>query len=206
MDGGEPDIPLYKVIECIGPTNTRVYTVAVYFRGKRLATAMGHSIQQAEMKSAEKALENSRELFPQLDYQKRVITQSIQRQTGKDYFTNNGDKHMSRNNRTIIPDDESNLPKQYRTGGDLSTNCYRTNSDDDKSSNAEKSPKKKRKKSKKTSKKRKDTDKDENRNRNRDRDKALIDLNNKSISSRLPFDDTEDISDISSVESGEIED
>jgi ribonuclease III len=32
MDGGEPDIPIYKVIECTGPTNTRVYTVAVYFR------------------------------------------------------------------------------------------------------------------------------------------------------------------------------
>ena len=23
MDGGEPDIPLYKIIECKGPTNTR---------------------------------------------------------------------------------------------------------------------------------------------------------------------------------------
>ena len=32
MDGGEPDIPVYKIIECKGPTNTRVYTVAVYFR------------------------------------------------------------------------------------------------------------------------------------------------------------------------------
>lgn len=32
MDGGEPDIPVYKVTECSGPTNTRVYTVAVYFR------------------------------------------------------------------------------------------------------------------------------------------------------------------------------
>lgn len=78
MDGGEPDIPVYKwdsdwktskfldfkcdffrVIECKGPTNTRVYTVAVYFRGKRLASAMGHSIQQAEMNAAKKALEIS---------------------------------------------------------------------------------------------------------------------------------------------------
>jgi ribonuclease-3 len=41
MDGREPDIPLYKVTESIGPTNTRVYTVAVYFRGDRLATAKG---------------------------------------------------------------------------------------------------------------------------------------------------------------------
>lgn len=46
MDGGEPDIPVYKVIECTGPTNTRVYKVAVYFRGKRLASSKGHSIQQ----------------------------------------------------------------------------------------------------------------------------------------------------------------
>lgn len=59
MDGGEPDIPVYKVIESIGPTNTRVYTVAVYFREKRLACATGHSIQQAEMNAAKKALDNS---------------------------------------------------------------------------------------------------------------------------------------------------
>lgn len=76
MDGGEPDIPVYKyvfsvvfrlqvvnyffrVIECKGPTNTRVYTVAVYFRGRRLASAVGHSIQQAEMNAAKKALEIS---------------------------------------------------------------------------------------------------------------------------------------------------
>ncbi|KAL1429496.1 hypothetical protein MTO96_016127 [Rhipicephalus appendiculatus] len=64
MDGGEPDIPMYKVIECKGPTNTRVYTVAVYFRRKRLATGSGHSIQQAEMAAASKALEASKELFP----------------------------------------------------------------------------------------------------------------------------------------------
>lgn len=56
MDGGEPDIPVYKVIECKGPTNTRVYTVAVYFRSRRLASATGHSIQQAEMNAAKKAL------------------------------------------------------------------------------------------------------------------------------------------------------
>jgi ribonuclease-3 len=36
-----------------------VYTVAVYFRGRRLASAMGHSIQQAEMNAAKKALEIS---------------------------------------------------------------------------------------------------------------------------------------------------
>ncbi len=37
MDGREPDIPVYKVTESKGPTNTRVYTVVVYFREKRLA-------------------------------------------------------------------------------------------------------------------------------------------------------------------------
>lgn len=52
-------IIFFRVIECKGPTNTRVYTVAVYFRGRRLASAMGHSIQQAEMNAAKKALEIS---------------------------------------------------------------------------------------------------------------------------------------------------
>ncbi|XP_058800007.1 ribonuclease 3 isoform X2 [Phymastichus coffea] len=80
MDGGEPDIPMYKVIECKGPTNTRVYTVAVYFQGKRLAKAYGHSIQEAEMNSAKEALENSQDLFPQLDHQKRVIAKSMKMQ------------------------------------------------------------------------------------------------------------------------------
>ncbi|XP_050076547.1 ribonuclease 3 [Anopheles maculipalpis] len=80
MDGGEPDIPVYKVIECTGPTNTRVYSVAVYFRGKRLACADGHSIQQAEMNAAKQALENSKDLFPQLDHQRRVIARSLKRQ------------------------------------------------------------------------------------------------------------------------------
>lgn len=31
-DSGEPDIPEYKTIGVEGPTNTRVYRVAVYFR------------------------------------------------------------------------------------------------------------------------------------------------------------------------------
>ncbi|XP_063237881.1 ribonuclease 3-like isoform X2 [Bacillus rossius redtenbacheri] len=82
MDGGEPDIPIYKVIECKGPTNTREYTVAVYFRQKRLAKACGHSIQMAEMNAARKALENSKDLFPQLDHQKRVIAKSVKKQHG----------------------------------------------------------------------------------------------------------------------------
>ncbi len=45
------------MIESKGPTNTRVYTVAVYFRGERLAKAEGHSIQMAEMAAAKLALD-----------------------------------------------------------------------------------------------------------------------------------------------------
>jgi len=44
------------VLQSIGPTNTRRYHVAVYFRGERLATGIGHSIQQAEMNTAANAL------------------------------------------------------------------------------------------------------------------------------------------------------
>ncbi|GIX85271.1 ribonuclease 3 [Caerostris darwini] len=77
MDGGEPDIPTYKVIECKGPTNTRVYNVAVYFQGNRLAVGTGHSIQQAEMDAASNALKKSKDLFPQLRHQKRAIERSL---------------------------------------------------------------------------------------------------------------------------------
>ncbi|XP_074603919.1 ribonuclease 3 drosha [Brevipalpus obovatus] len=63
VDGGEPDIPLYKVIESLGPTNTRVYKVAVYFKNERLATGKGHSIQEAEMDAAANALENAKDLW-----------------------------------------------------------------------------------------------------------------------------------------------
>lgn len=133
MDGGEPDIPIYKVIECNGPTNTRVYTVAVYFRGKRLACSNGHSIQQAEMNAAKKALENSKDLFPQLDHQKRVIAQSLKRQRVRrgsmDDRSDDQDRHdggssdSSYNNekssdsyrkkRKKVPDTPQ-LPKQYQ--------------------------------------------------------------------------------------------
>ncbi|VDO97599.1 unnamed protein product [Soboliphyme baturini] len=41
-DGGEPDIPQYKVVRVEGPTNTRMYRVAVYFRGKRLAKGISN--------------------------------------------------------------------------------------------------------------------------------------------------------------------
>lgn len=132
MNGGEPDIPIYKVIECMGPTNTRVYTVAVYFRGKRLASSSGHSIQQAEMKAAKAALENSAELFPQLDYQKRVIAQSIQRQNGSEFSRENRKKLSPRKHARNFLDDESNLPKQYRMREDISSDELDiTSSDED---------------------------------------------------------------------------
>lgn len=51
---------IYRVIESLGPTNTRVYVVAVYFRDQRLATGTGHSIQDAEMNAAANALEASK--------------------------------------------------------------------------------------------------------------------------------------------------
>ena len=47
-----------RVLESTGPTNTRRYKVAVYFRGERLSTGVGHSIQQAEMDAACNALKD----------------------------------------------------------------------------------------------------------------------------------------------------
>ncbi|VVC31372.1 Double-stranded RNA-binding domain,Ribonuclease III domain,Ribonuclease III [Cinara cedri] len=84
VDGGEPDIPMYKVIESIGPTNSRKYTVAVYFKGVRLSQADGHSIQQAEMNAANSALEVTEDLFPQLDHQKKAISKSLRHQSADD--------------------------------------------------------------------------------------------------------------------------
>ncbi len=81
MNGREPDIPAYKVTECRGPTNTRVYGVVVYFRGKRLAKAQGQSIQEAEMNAARRALkDNGEELFPHLSYQKAIVERSFLQQ------------------------------------------------------------------------------------------------------------------------------
>ncbi|KAL3985500.1 Ribonuclease-III-like family protein [Acanthocheilonema viteae] len=66
MDGGEPDIPEYRTIAVEGPTNTRVYKVAVYFRKKRLAVGCGHTMQLAQMHAAENALIKRSDLFPTL--------------------------------------------------------------------------------------------------------------------------------------------
>lgn len=154
MDGGEPDIPVYKVIESIGPTNTRVYTVAVYFRGKRLASATGHSIQQAEMNAAKSALDNSRDLFPQLDHQKRVILKSIKKQRGRDYQvgdTGDGDRSNSPNGTHEMEDDESNLPKQYRSRQEISSDELVTDSDNDKKLKKKSKKRKKKRRKRKTS-------------------------------------------------------
>ncbi|XP_064616843.1 ribonuclease 3-like [Liolophura sinensis] len=85
LDGGDPDIPAYKVIESTGPTNTRTYTVAVYFRGERLATGTGHSIQQAEMSAAMNALNDRRELFPILEHQKRFLAKKYKKKRPRKY-------------------------------------------------------------------------------------------------------------------------
>ncbi|KAK2161647.1 hypothetical protein LSH36_112g01031 [Paralvinella palmiformis] len=80
----DPDIPTYKVLQSTGPTNTRKYTVAVYFRGKRMAVGEGHSIQQAEMDAASNALQNKQNLFPHLLYQKAFLARKFHRYTKKD--------------------------------------------------------------------------------------------------------------------------
>ncbi|EDW01197.1 ribonuclease 3 [Drosophila grimshawi] len=134
MDGGEPDIPYYKVVEATGPTNTRVYKVAVYFRSKRLATASGSSIQQAEMNAAKQALENSRDLFPQLDHQKRVIAKSIKKQTGNEMDTEADRPHDERAKKPKYAPplkDESHLPKQYRMHENISSDELPEDDEDD---------------------------------------------------------------------------
>ncbi|XP_030072619.1 ribonuclease 3 [Microcaecilia unicolor] len=70
-EGKEPDIPLYKTLQTLGPSHARTYTVAVYFKGERIGCGKGPSIQQAEMGAAVDALEKYN--FPQMAHQKRFI-------------------------------------------------------------------------------------------------------------------------------------
>lgn len=113
MDGKEPEIPTYKVTEVMGPTNTRVYKVAVYFKNKRLATSRGnasfdsikiilevvqrvhyshlflftgHSIQEAEMNAASNALVKRDYLFPQLKHQKRLLEKTTKKISQSQFF------------------------------------------------------------------------------------------------------------------------
>ncbi|CAL4099996.1 unnamed protein product [Meganyctiphanes norvegica] len=121
MDGGEPDIPIYKVIECKGPTNTRVYTVAVYFRNKRLAKASGHSIQTAEMNAAKEALSNSKDLFPQLDHQRRVIEKSVKIQVGAHAHSLHADTQNNNDLKRREQDkDREKIKEKVRREGDIS--------------------------------------------------------------------------------------
>ncbi|KAJ8719612.1 hypothetical protein PYW08_011787 [Mythimna loreyi] len=110
VEGGEPDIPIYKVIECIGPTNTRIYTVGVYFRGQRLAEGRGHTIHEAEMNSAENALRRSRDLFPQLSHKKQVPSSSLHRNTKDGDKCSSLDPKAPRQRKHM----EDNIPKAYR--------------------------------------------------------------------------------------------
>lgn len=79
VDSREPDIPIYKVIETIGPTNTRVYNVAVYFKDRRLAIGEGPSIQDAEMSAATNALNQYREHFPDLSLRKNPVVPPLKK-------------------------------------------------------------------------------------------------------------------------------
>uniref|UniRef100_A0A4W3JT47 Ribonuclease 3 n=1 Tax=Callorhinchus milii TaxID=7868 RepID=A0A4W3JT47_CALMI len=40
-EGKEPDIPLYKILQTVGPSHARTYTVAVYFKGERIGCGTG---------------------------------------------------------------------------------------------------------------------------------------------------------------------
>lgn len=53
-------LPEYRVIRQEGEDHRRVFTVAVYLEGKRLATASGGRIKEAEALAAKKALEKIR--------------------------------------------------------------------------------------------------------------------------------------------------
>ncbi|CAK1543104.1 unnamed protein product [Leptosia nina] len=117
MEGGEPDIPVYKVIECLGPTNTRAYTVGVYFRGRRLAAGRGHSIQEAEMNAAQQALNCAHELFPQLDHQKRVIKRVIAKNMRRKRKRQDGGDKTDKD--IFMREDEDKVPKAYRPDNKL---------------------------------------------------------------------------------------
>uniref|UniRef100_T1GFQ2 RNase III domain-containing protein n=1 Tax=Megaselia scalaris TaxID=36166 RepID=T1GFQ2_MEGSC len=115
----------------------------------------GHSIQQAEMNAAKQALDNARELFPQLDHQKRVIAKSIKKQK-REHSRNSPDlspdENVSTKRNFMDPNDDSNLPKQYRLRHYSSSD--ETNEESRKSDSTEEpSPHKKKKKKKKRNKK-----------------------------------------------------
>ncbi|XP_077987013.1 ribonuclease 3-like [Glandiceps talaboti] len=81
-EGKEPDIPIYKIVNQIGPSHLRKYTVAVYFKNERLASGSWSSVQQAEMNAAKNALDNYQ--FPQLKHQKKFIEHKYKKPKQKD--------------------------------------------------------------------------------------------------------------------------
>ena len=58
----------FRTIEATGPTNTRFFRVAVYFRGNRLAHGTGNSIQDAEMAAATAALQKNQSKYEYYNY------------------------------------------------------------------------------------------------------------------------------------------
>uniref|UniRef100_A0A8C9TZ10 Ribonuclease 3 n=1 Tax=Scleropages formosus TaxID=113540 RepID=A0A8C9TZ10_SCLFO len=62
-EGKEPDIPLYKTLQTVGPSHARTYTVAVYFKGERIGYLGGDTEGDATISYN----------FPQMAHQKRFI-------------------------------------------------------------------------------------------------------------------------------------
>ncbi|GAU98985.1 hypothetical protein RvY_10050-2 [Ramazzottius varieornatus] len=76
-DGISPGLPEYRVIDKTGPSNNRIYEVAVYFNGERLATGAGPNTKQAEKVAAEAALKNPMflsEYERQQSFARRAVT------------------------------------------------------------------------------------------------------------------------------------
>uniref|UniRef100_A0A672SPM4 Ribonuclease 3 n=1 Tax=Sinocyclocheilus grahami TaxID=75366 RepID=A0A672SPM4_SINGR len=63
-EGKEPDIPLYKTLQTVGPSHARTYTVAVYFKGERIGynfPQMAHQKRFIERKYRQELKEMRRE-------------------------------------------------------------------------------------------------------------------------------------------------
>jgi len=76
VQGKTPDLPQYKVLQNKGPAHHKHYTVAVYYKNRRLGSGEGKSIQQAEMAAAKDALASH--YFPELARQKRLLDRKHQ--------------------------------------------------------------------------------------------------------------------------------
>ncbi|XP_071508233.1 ribonuclease 3-like [Diadema antillarum] len=94
VEGQEPDVPSYKVISQSGPTNSRQYSVAVYFRSKRMATGTASNIQDAQMEAAKNALKKGN--FPHLWFQRKCLMRRRQQETG-----NREDKDRNEGSLTV---------------------------------------------------------------------------------------------------------